>query len=86
MVYYDGALCQITDGQLADIVGVDPTGKSTEEKMKILRDFREGQYEKLADAVYRRRGWTEDGVPKVETLAALGIDLPELVDIVKADQ
>jgi aldehyde:ferredoxin oxidoreductase len=74
------------DGQLEELLGVDPSGKSTEEKMKLLRTYREEQYQKLADAVYRRRGWTEDGVPKIETLEALGIDLPELVEVVEADQ
>jgi aldehyde:ferredoxin oxidoreductase len=38
------------------------------------------------DAVYRRRGWTRNGVPKIKRLKELGIDLPELVDIVAADQ
>jgi len=74
------------DGQLEELVGVDPTGKSTEEKMKLLRTYREGQYQKLADAVYKRRGWTGNGVPKIETLEALGIDLPELVEVIEVDQ
>jgi aldehyde:ferredoxin oxidoreductase len=74
------------DKQLEEILGVDPAGKSTEEKMEILRKHREDQYEKLADAVYRRRGWTSDGVPRIETLKELGIDLPEIVEIVKDAQ
>jgi aldehyde:ferredoxin oxidoreductase len=74
------------DGQLEELVGVDPAGKSTEEKMKLLRAYREEQYQKLADAVYKRRGWTGDGVPRIETLEALGIDLPELVEVIEADQ
>jgi len=74
------------DRQLKEIIGVDPAGKSTEEKMKILRKYREEQYEKLMDAVYKRRGWTKDGVPKIERLRELGIDLPELVEIVKDAQ
>jgi aldehyde:ferredoxin oxidoreductase len=65
---------------------VDPEGRSTEEKMGILRGHREAQYEKLADAVYRRRGWTPDGVPRIERLRELGIDLPEIVEIVKDAQ
>jgi aldehyde:ferredoxin oxidoreductase len=74
------------DKQLREIVGVDPDGRSTEEKMGILRGHREAQYEKLADAVYRRRGWTPDGVPRIERLRELGIDLPEIVEIVKDAQ
>jgi aldehyde:ferredoxin oxidoreductase len=71
------------DKQLAENLNVEPTGKSTEEKIKILRKYREEQYEKLIDAVYKRRGWTRDGVPKIETLKMLGIDYPEVVAVVK---
>ena len=71
------------DKQLREILGVETEGKSTEEKMAILRKYREDQYEKVTDAVYKRRGWTNNGVPKIERLRELGIDLPELVEIVK---
>jgi aldehyde:ferredoxin oxidoreductase len=74
------------DKQLKEIVGVDPAGKGTSEKMKILRAHREDQYEKVMDAIYRRRGWTRNGVPTIERLKELGIDRPELVSIVAADQ
>ena len=37
----------------------------------------------LVNAVYKRRGWNENGVPKVETLHRLGIDFPELVTLVE---
>lgn len=71
------------DKQLKELVGFDPAGKSTEEKMKVLRQYREDRYEKLLDAVYFRRGWTKNGVPKIEHLKKLGMDLPELIDVVK---
>jgi len=74
------------DKQMKEQIGVDPQGKSLEEKVKIVRDYREDQYEQVMDAVYRRRGWTNNGVPKIERLAELGIDLPELVSIVEQDQ
>ena len=74
------------DKQLEEKIGIDTSGTSTEEKVKILRDYRMDQYEKLMDAVYKRRGWTQNGVPKIETLKNLGIDLPELVAIIKNDQ
>ena len=51
--------------------------------MKVLRAYREDRYEKLLDAVYLRRGWTKNGIPKLEHLKKLGMDLPELVEIVK---
>jgi aldehyde:ferredoxin oxidoreductase len=71
------------DSQLRDEIGIPPEGLTTEEKVKALRKFREEQYEKLIDAVYKRRGWTENGVPKLELLQALGIDFPEVVAVVK---
>ncbi|HPI86384.1 MAG TPA: aldehyde ferredoxin oxidoreductase C-terminal domain-containing protein [Bacteroidales bacterium] len=74
------------DKQLREKLGIDPAGMPTEEKMKILRKHREEQYEKLLDAVYFRRGWTKNGVPKIEHLQKLGMDLPELIEIVKDKQ
>jgi aldehyde:ferredoxin oxidoreductase len=71
------------DKQLKEKIGIDPTGLSTEEKMKLTRKHREEQYEKLLDAVYFRRGWTRNGVPKIEHLKNLGMDLPELIEVVK---
>jgi aldehyde:ferredoxin oxidoreductase len=70
------------DKQLLEKVSFDPAGKTTEEKMAVLRKYREDQYEKLLDAVYERRGWTRKGVPKIEHLKNIGMDLPELIEIV----
>jgi len=74
------------DTQLKEQVKVDPKGKSTEEKMKILREYRMSMYQKVTDAAYKRRGWTKNGVPTIARLKELGIDLPELVEIIKNDQ
>jgi aldehyde:ferredoxin oxidoreductase len=74
------------DKQMKEIIGVDPEGRTTEEKMAITRKYRMDQYNKVVDAAYKRRGWTKNGVPKIERLKELGIDLPELVEIVKDDQ
>ncbi|QSQ09307.1 putative oxidoreductase YdhV [Koleobacter methoxysyntrophicus] len=71
------------DKQLKELVGFDPEGKSTEEKVKVLRKYREEQYQKLCDAVYKRRGWNENGIPTLETLKRLGIDYPDVVEVVK---
>ncbi|MHC4663076.1 MAG: aldehyde ferredoxin oxidoreductase family protein [Planctomycetota bacterium] len=71
------------DKQLKEIVGFDPEGKSTEEKIAALRKYKESQYEQLMDAVYKRRGWTENAVPKIETLKETGMDYPEVVEVVK---
>jgi aldehyde:ferredoxin oxidoreductase len=71
------------DKQLKETVGFDPAGKPTEEKMKVLRKYREEQYEMLLDAVYQRRGWNHNGVPTIEFLKKIGMDLPEIIDVVK---
>jgi len=74
------------DKQLREILKIDPAGKSTEEKLKILRQHREAQYLKVLDTAYDRRGWTRNGVPKISRLKELGIDLPAVVAIVKDAQ
>jgi aldehyde:ferredoxin oxidoreductase len=72
------------DKQLKEQVGIDPSGMTTDEKVKALRAYREDRYEKLLDAVYKRKGWTQEGIPRVETLKALGIDYPDVVEVVRA--
>jgi len=54
-----------------------------EEKMKILRKYREDQFEQLLDAVYKRRGWNSNGVPTIEFLKKIRMDLPEVIGVVK---
>ncbi|MCL2496609.1 MAG: hypothetical protein FWF04_04250 [Clostridiales bacterium] len=71
------------DKQMLEIIGVDPAGKSTEEKVDIIMKYRWDQYEQLLDAVYKRRGWTPNGIPKLEKLIEIGMDLPELVRVVR---
>ena len=71
------------DQQMKELIGVDPAGKSMEEKLDITRKYREDRYEKLLDAVYKRRGWNENGVPKISHMKDLGMDLQELIDIIE---
>jgi aldehyde:ferredoxin oxidoreductase len=71
------------DGQLKDLLGFETEEKSTEEKMAVLREYREDQYEKLHDAVYKRRGWNSTAAPTIEHLKELGIDFPEVIEVVK---
>jgi aldehyde:ferredoxin oxidoreductase len=73
------------DGQLTEL-GMDISGKTVEEKVAMMRSHREEQYEKLIDAVYKRRGWTSDGVPTMETIKRLGLDIPEIVNVIKLEQ
>jgi len=71
------------DKQMKELIGVDPTDKTVEEKVDITRKYREQQYEDLLDAVYKRRGWNNNGIPTIEHLKSLGMDLPELTELVK---
>lgn len=71
------------DKQLIEKHNVDITGKTTAEKVALLRNFREELYGKLKDAVYARRGWNQNGIPTVATVTRLGIDFPEVLELLK---
>ena len=71
------------DTALEEKHGVDITGKDTEEKIRLLRKFREALYEELKNAVYERRGWTKDGIPTLQTVKRLKIDFPEVLELLK---
>ncbi len=72
------------DRQLREKLGLDPAAMTTPEKVAALRAYREEQYQRLCDAVYKRRGWNENGIPTVEKLRELGIDFPEVIEVVRA--
>jgi len=74
------------DHQLKTLADFDPEGKTTQEKMAALRKYREDRYEKLLDAVYLRRGWNANGVPTIEHLKKIGMDLPELIEVIRDHQ
>ncbi len=71
------------DGHLRDKLGLDPAGMTTVQKMQSLREYRENQYQQLVDSVYKRKGWTPEGVPTLEHLKNIGMDLPEVLEVVK---
>jgi aldehyde:ferredoxin oxidoreductase len=71
------------DKQLKEKLGYDISDKSTEEKMSVLRKHREAEYERLKDAVYKRRGWNEKGVPTLQKAKALGIDYSDVVELLR---
>jgi len=56
----------------AGLTNDDVAGMTVPERMEAMYQFRQGQYQKLADAVYFRRGWTHNGVPTPQKMAALG--------------
>ncbi len=53
------------------------------EKVKILYDYRQNQYQKLIDAVYYRRGWTPNGVPTIQKMKQLGINNSKMLKMLK---
>jgi aldehyde:ferredoxin oxidoreductase len=72
------------DSQLAEKCGIDCSNMTTTEKLAKLREYRMEQYMCLADAAYKRRGWTRNGVPTMDKIKSLGLDwIPDVVDIVK---
>ncbi len=71
------------DKQLREWLDLDPEEMTLEEKMAAHREYRTQQYEHLIDAVYKRRGWTSNGVPTPEKLASLGVDYPEVLAVVE---
>ncbi|TFG23826.1 MAG: aldehyde:ferredoxin oxidoreductase [Promethearchaeota archaeon] len=73
------------DDQLKEL-DIDIEGKSTEEKMKILRKYREIQYFKLQEAVYQQRGWNAFGCPTIELVKELGIDFDDVIHVIKPYQ
>ncbi len=70
------------DNQLRNLQGLDPTKMSLDEKIAVTRRYREDQFEQLTDAVYKRRGWTMNGVPTPEHLEEIGMDLPILLEVI----
>ncbi len=72
------------DTALTEKHGVDISGMAVEDKVAALRKFREDEYAKLQDAVYKRRGWTPNGIPTIETVKRLGIDFPDVMELLKS--
>ncbi|MBF0376340.1 MAG: aldehyde:ferredoxin oxidoreductase [Desulfamplus sp.] len=73
------------DKDLIENYKVDITGMETADKVAVLRKHREARYEQLKDAVYKRRGWTPNGIPTLETVKRLGIDFPDVIELLKAN-
>ncbi len=63
---------------------VDINGKTDEELLSILQEYRRVQYDRLADEVYDEKGYDRNAVPLDETLNRLGFDKAEYFDIVRS--
>ena len=74
------------DGWLQEKTGLDPREMKLEDKVAQLRSYREGYYEELMTAMYERRGWTNEGVPRPETLARLELDDPDVMALCQRHQ
>ena len=74
------------DEQLIEKLGLkkNEVEKMTiKEKIKILYEYRQDQYQKLADAVYYRRGWTPNGVPTPQKMKKLGFTDKKMLDMLQ---
>jgi len=67
---------------LAEAASMEIRGKTDEEKLEMLQQYRRLQYEKLCDAVYDAKGWDRDGIPRKSTLMRLGFHEARYVEIV----
>lgn len=56
---------------------------SIKKKIEILYEYRRNQYQKLADAVYYRRGWTPNGVPTPQKMKQLGFTDKRMLDMLQ---
>ena len=73
---------ELYDKQIIEILNIETKGKTTEEKMKITRKYREDRYEKLLDAVYKRRGWNKNGIPTPKHMKNIKMDIPEVMETI----
>lgn len=71
------------DKQLKEFLNLNPEELSIEDKIAKMRTYRFEQYEKLKDTVYKRRGWNMNGVPTIDHLKKIGMDLSELIEVIK---
>ncbi|MEM0466571.1 MAG: aldehyde ferredoxin oxidoreductase C-terminal domain-containing protein [Candidatus Thermoplasmatota archaeon] len=74
------------DKQLVEKVGFTAQQveqMSIQERIHQLYQYRQNQYQKLADAVYYRRGWTQNGVPTPQKMRQLGFTDKKLLQMLE---
>jgi aldehyde:ferredoxin oxidoreductase len=74
------------DKQLTEKLGLSEEKvekMNVKEKIKLLYDYRQDQYQKLADAVYYRRGWTPNGVPTPQKMKHLGFTDKKMLEMLQ---
>jgi len=68
---------------LINTVNIDTKGKTDEDLLKILHEYRKNQYEKLTDSVYEEKGYDLNSIPLDETMKKLNMYKSEYLSIVK---
>jgi aldehyde:ferredoxin oxidoreductase len=74
------------DSQLKEKLGIPEDTISTmdtEEKVRRLYMYRQEQYQKLMDAVYHRRGWTQNGIPTPQKMKQLGFSDKKMLSMLQ---
>jgi len=71
------------DQWLQENAGIDPAGRTTAGKLRLLQESRQARYEKMTDVVYEEKGYDRNGIPTLATLKRFGFDTPELIRIVE---
>jgi aldehyde:ferredoxin oxidoreductase len=71
VLYEDEA--DYNDAEVARVSGKSVAGISTAQKRQLLMDNRKKELHRLVSVYYEERGWNENGIPRIETLKALGL-------------
>ena len=74
------------DKQLVDNMGLAKekvVSMTALQKLEVLKEYRLDQYQKLSDAVYCRRGWTQNGIPTPQKMKSLGFTDKWLLDMLR---
>jgi aldehyde:ferredoxin oxidoreductase len=66
--FNDEDLSRISGKPLSEISSMDPS-----EKRKRLINLRKKQLRQLIDVYYQERGWSDSGIPKIDTLKRIGL-------------
>jgi aldehyde:ferredoxin oxidoreductase len=74
------------DNQIKDEIDIKKNkleAMTTKEKIQLLYNWKQDQYQKLTDAVYYRRGWTPNGVPTPQKMKQLGFKDKKMLEILE---
>jgi len=68
---------------LEDTVGIGIDGMGDAQILAAIQQYRNDQYEKLTDVVYKEKGYDRNGIPLDETLTRLGFNEAQYFAIVR---